>query len=145
MKNKSKRVRAVPDPVDRPDRCRALKKNGEPCRVFAGLSDAGLCMHHDPERTREARAMRRKGGKASAARTRDPVVVPHPLETPNDAVLWSSWIATAVAGGVLDARRAMEATRAVNTFLKSYDAAKKIRELERQLKDAVKRLKERSA
>jgi len=42
-------------PAD-PPRCRATKGDGTPCGVSWGLSPAGLCFLHDPDRKAAARA-----------------------------------------------------------------------------------------
>ncbi|MCP4713146.1 MAG: hypothetical protein GY869_31330, partial [Planctomycetes bacterium] len=50
-----------------PRRCRATKKNGQPCGGYA-VRDGHFCVIHDPRHIEKMAAGRRKGGKATAAR-----------------------------------------------------------------------------
>lgn len=138
-KTKRKARRVAKDPKI-PDRCRALKEDGSRCRITHGISEDGLCLWHDPKRAEQRKAAQKKGGRVFAERVRDPVIVPKPIESLDDCVIWTAWTAQAIATGVLDPKRGGEITRAVTAFMK---AAEK-RDLERQVRELqamVKRLK----
>jgi hypothetical protein len=105
--------------------CIATKADGSPCRTKFGLSAAGYCLQHDPERADEARAMRSKGGKAPRGprppASPVPLVVPPAPKTFDDAVAYASWLTHAIASGALDPKQGREATQALNSFRTALD------------------------
>jgi hypothetical protein len=114
--------------------CIGITKSGEPCRSQLGLSDAGYCLAHDPERREAALAMRSAGGhaaKASKVRAKAalPEDVPRAPKTLDDAVKFASWLTHAVCVGTLDARSAHEAGYSLNVF----KAAIEKRDLQREI------------
>jgi len=120
-------------------RCKAKTKKGIRCTVSWGLSDAGLCLWHDPDRRERAREVRSKGGKANKRKFDE---APPRLETLDDAVTCTAWVFNQAALGNLPERRADVMVKAVRQF----QSAINLRDLERQaaeLKRQVKELKKR--
>jgi hypothetical protein len=131
--------------------CQATKSNGLPCKTKLWLSDAGLCIAHDPLRIEEARQMRMAGAKAmheakrrkkeearlaqgAAAVECDIPPFPKNLE---DATKYFAWIVDAIARGKIDARSGHEMSYALNGF----KAAAEKRDMQRE----IKRLREQVA
>ena len=120
-------------------RCRHIKDDGERCGVTWGLSDAGLCLHHDPERAEEVMEARRRGGRATARKLHSPGLAPSdlpPLDSPQAASKWLAIVGEAVATGRLGHREGATVVRAVEAFLKSHDAGEVTERLE-DLMDAL--------
>jgi hypothetical protein len=115
--------------------CQHVREDGTRCRSKIGLSaDTRLCMHHDPDRSEQVTEARRAGLQAqresqAAARRRaatravEPGEEPPPLQTPADAVAWSSWLATAAATGAVSPQVAREVGAAIREFRSSFDTA----------------------
>jgi hypothetical protein len=126
--------------------CGGTKKSGEPCTSTLGLSAAGLCLNHDPERAAAAREIRAAGGRATGAAKRAaketrltaPDDVPAAPRTLDDAVRYFAYLTHAVASGKMDARAAHEAAYSLNGF----KAAVEKRDLEREIKALQKQLTE---
>lgn len=119
--------------------CTGTKANGEPCGTTLGLSPAGLCLSHDPERAAAAKAMRAEGGRAAAAAKRAkratiPDDVPPVPKTLADAAKYFAWLVNAGATGRMDARTVHECSFA----LKGFETAVKSRDLEERVKELVK-------
>ncbi|CAN5872334.1 hypothetical protein BH11GEM2_BH11GEM2_06720 [soil metagenome] len=121
--------------------CNGLKNNGEPCGSTLGLSPAGRCLNHDPERQEAARQVRIAGGIAAGKSKRErraaagakgvfPDDVPAVPKTLDDATKYYAWIVNAVATGRLDARSGHECSFALHGFR----AAAEKRDLEREIK-----------
>lgn len=136
--------------TDRPH-CVGFKASGDPCGATMGLSAAGLCLNHDPERRAAANAMRAAGGRAKGAAARaarDARAILPPDDTPSapktldDATKYFAWIVSAVTSGRLDARSAHEAAYALNGFkaaAEKRDLAREIKALRKQLEDVKSR------
>jgi hypothetical protein len=113
---------------DKP-RCKAIAASGEPCTNTHGLSEDGLCLYHDPNRTEELRAQAARGAKA-AKEANLPLEVPAVPKTLSDCVLWSAWTARAVANGDIDAGAARIIVQAVGELRRSLEK----RDLEQEAK-----------
>ena len=94
------------------NQCTAITKGGARCRHQNNLSPESLCLHHDPERKRQVRAMRSRGGKASAKKKvegRTKAVAASealdPPKTHEGIVEWHAWLAHAGATDSLDLPR----------------------------------------
>lgn len=123
------------------------RADGEPCRGKLSLSEAGLCVFHDPDRVDELRAMRAAGGSAAAAAKRkakaaDPEGVPRAPRTIEDATRWASWATWAVATGQIDARTAHEIGYVLRAFLDAQKHVDKVDDRMKNLTDKLKRLGE---
>lgn len=127
------------------ERCQATKDDGTRCKVTFGLSDDGLCWHHNPKLADERRRAMKNGGHATAAQRRKVprrVAVPadlpteNPPETPAEAKLWSAWAVWANVLGIIDDRTAREIEYGVRTFLTAHEKAEteeEVAELKRQV------------
>lgn len=69
-------------------RCRALRKDGSPCRVRAVLP-SGYCVMHDPERAAELAGIRAAGGKAKSNQARAAKALPASLQDVSALILRS--------------------------------------------------------
>ena len=81
--------------------CAGVTADGEGCRQVVGLSGSGLCLWHDPARTNEATAARRRGATSADSRPPLPTDVPAP-PAPDDlegVIAWHRWITVALASG----------------------------------------------
>ena len=125
-------------------RCAALNAEGAPCGQDTVSAATGYCLFHDPSRIEEAAEARVKGGvqqgankrAAKAPRTVAPDDLPGPLESLQDCVRWSSWVARSVASGVLDKFSAHETILAIGSLrqsLKERDYLAEIRALQAEL------------
>lgn len=131
--------------------CLGLKSSGDPCGSTFGLSPAGLCFNHDPDRREISRETKAAGGRAAGAAKRAartpggrvaPEDVPPPPKNLEDAVRYFAWITHAVATGRLDARTGHEAAYALNGFkaaAEKRDLEREIAELRKELADAKRR------
>jgi hypothetical protein len=82
--------------------CGAPTETGELCRQVVGIGNgSGRCIWHDPARSAEASAVRRKGAEAANARDPNAPYLPPPPEpkTLADVIAWHSWIAVTMASG----------------------------------------------
>ena len=138
-----------PLPPTEPVRCRATKGDGTPCGVSWGLSPAGLCFLHDPDRKVTADAARAAGaGAVNAARragkyrTLDPQQLGgRPARTRREIEQNIATMAFAGATGTVDPNTLREFVKACVAHLKLIDSrtvAKDVRALKRQVK-ALKR------
>jgi hypothetical protein len=121
--------------VSDPERCTAITDGGRRCRIKSGLSDAGLCLWHDPARADQAQRAR-TGGRKPKIRTADLDEVPAQPQSVEDVVEWCSWATLAVATGRIDSRTAHEIgylARALESGLEKLDLAADISELRDQL------------
>jgi hypothetical protein len=123
--------------------CTFTKDDGTRCQVSNGLSDAGLCIWHDPERRQQVAEMRSKGARTAnpkrakhTARTVSAEDAPPAPESLEDCVRWSSWLTVAVTTGVLDARTTKEAVQAIRELRASLEK----RDLEREVADLKRQL-----
>ena len=124
-------------------RCTARTARGR-CQVTGGLqldSEGRVrCPWHDDKRKGRAAAMRRKGGRASARTRWERAKIPPPPRTIVDAMNLSSWLTHAVLQGHVTPKAAQEATRSVTQFVKAFQVAGRVRELEALVKEYKKRL-----
>jgi hypothetical protein len=131
------------------DRCGGTTTRGTPCAVTWGLSPAGFCLMHDPERRDQAAAARAAGGvttgaAAAAQRNGKYRVVPidqlptaQPPRSIPEARRWASWYPWAVSHGLIDPTTSREGVRGINTLLavlKVLDHERRLKKIERQLK-----------
>lgn len=130
------------------ERCRATRTDGQPCGVTWGLSEAGLCLAHDPLRKEQAVAARRAAGTTTGAlaqargskyRVVAPGAVPggRPPRSLQDVIRWASWCAFAAATGLLDGVSVREVNRSLITLktgLEKRDLLRRIKALEQNLK-----------
>jgi len=129
-------------------RCIGIKNSGEPCGTRLGLSAAGLCLSHDPERVTAARESRARGGKATGEAKRatkaaeiagrTALNIPPAPRNLEDATRYFAWLVDAGATGKLDARTVHECSFA----LKGFQSAAEKRDLEREIKALRKQLDE---
>lgn len=134
-----------------------VNEQGGPCRQAVNLSPTtGLCVHHDPLRVDEARALARVGGVASGRakrlqRIERMTTTPDnmPREEPDTLerlARWHRWVTRAVATGLIDARTAHEITcslKELRPVLIQIGLEKRVRELEAELRRYKKRVGER--
>lgn len=129
---------------ERETRCTARTQRGR-CQVTGGLSldseGRVRCPWHDDKRKGRAAAMRRKGGRASAKTRWERAKIPPPPKTLQDATDLSSWLTHAVLQGHVTPKAAQEATRSITQFVKAFQVAGKVRELEQTVQALTKRLK----
>ena len=120
--------------------CRHAKDDGERCGVTFGLSDDGLCVHHDPERRDLVRRARSDGGRTTAEKRRKrPKMADEdlpPLTSHEAAETWTDRIGRAAATGRMSATAANAALRAVQTWESAREAGKVSEELQ-AFKDAL--------
>ena len=112
--------------MNEPRQCAHVKGDGERCGVTFGLSDAGLCYNHDPERAEARQEAKSRGGKATAKKQRkgtglDMDELP-PLVSHEAAETWTDVIGRAAATGRLSSSAANAALRAVKEWRESHDA-----------------------
>lgn len=98
--------------------CVFVKDDGERCATGFGLSDAGLCYAHDPERAEERQEARKKGARTVNATRKTIRTValedtPGELDSLEDVARWLKWTALALATGKIDARTGSEITKAL--------------------------------
>ena len=111
----------------------------------------GLCLHHDPERVDEARALYKTGSAAAARAThlrRIERLTTAPANLPRDEpdtlgrlARWHRWVVRAVATGEIDARTAREITgslKELRPVLLSLNLERRVKELEMALQKARK-------
>ncbi len=121
-----------------------VTKSGSMCRVYLNLSPInGLCLQHDPERVEARAALVAGAGRASGvskrlARAGLPDGVPKAPQTLRDAEQFASWLARAVAIGVIDPKVA----HVTAVALKEFTASASKRLLEDQVKALRKELAE---
>ena len=129
-------------------------ERGEPCGTAMNLSPtSGLCVHHDPARVDEARALYKTGAAAAARATHlrrieRQVTTPDnmPREEPDTLARlarWHRWVVRAVATGLVDARTAREITgslKELRPVLVQIGLEKRVKELEAELRKYKKRL-----
>lgn len=124
-----------------------VKADGTPCASMLGLSDAGLCSFHDPERADAAQAMRSRGGIASAAtkrRRREAAKdderrrkgVPKRPDNLEEASAFSSWAFHAVASGEIDG----DTNRSIQYGVSVFKSTIEKRDLERRIKQLTKQV-----
>ena len=132
-------------------------QQGEACGVAMNLSaTTGLCLHHDPARVDEARALYKTGsaaaGRATHLRriellTTEPVNLPRAEpDTLGRLARWHRWVVRAVATGEIDARTAHEITcslKELRPVLLNLNLERRVKELEMALKKARKELERR--
>ncbi len=130
-----------------------INERGEACGVAMNLSPTtGLCIHHDPKRVDEARALYKTGGAAATRATHlrriermttTPENMPRfKPDTLERLAAWLQWTVTAVGTGQVDARTAAEMTRALQQLrpvLTSIGLDRRVKELERELRAYKKR------
>jgi hypothetical protein len=118
--------------------CSATTQAGKPCHQFVSLNSSGLCIHHDPARSEEARRMR----KVSAERRsrREPLPTDEPPPPPPDSmdglVASHQWIAGALARGQLkrpEASALVYNLSQLRLVLASRDLEDEVKELRKQL------------
>lgn len=113
------------------DRCKAIRSDGEQCRVGFGLNvKNGLCWHHDPERARSRHRARSQGGRTTSgiqqsrwSRTVPPHRAMGKPETVADAVEWAKWLTLAIATGEVDKATGREINASLKTFVSLYEKA----------------------
>jgi hypothetical protein len=125
--------------------CGAPTLYGGACKQIVGGNGSGRCIHHDPERTEAATAMRRRGAEAANSREPGPDDVPPPPapQTLEGVIAWHCWIAVAFATGQIN--KATATGLAYN--LAGLRAALVSRDLEREveeLRGQVKAMRERA-
>ena len=98
-------------------RCKATKRNGEPCTLPAN-GKQGLCWAHDPATADKRRRRAQKGGRAKAR-----------SELPQLKALLSD-LTDRVLSGELETGRAAVANQLVNTRLRAIEQERKVAELE---------------
>lgn len=122
-------------------RCRAVRKDGQPCGTTNNLSADGFCIWHDPARAAVAAAARARGQKTAqrAARGRQAdYTEPMPdLITLEDCDLVASWVARQVAARALLPPEAREITAAI---AQKRHVLGSIREFERRAREFKKRI-----
>lgn len=110
-------------------RCTHTKADGARCKMTSGLSEAGLCLWHDPDRRTEAQEARSRGGRSSGGSNRLPdrpvpaSEAPGPPETFEDAALLAAWAIHAVITGAIDPKRAARVSSLTSVFLKATEKA----------------------
>jgi len=110
-------------------RCKATKRNGEPCTLPA-QGEQGLCWAHDPANAEKRRRGASRGGKAKA--NRELPAIKSLLEDLTERVL----------SGELSTGPAAVANQLVNTRLRAIEVARKIREAE-EIEERLAALEER--
>ena len=98
-------------------RCKATKRNGEPCTLPAN-GKQGYCWAHDPATADKRRRRAQKGGRAKAR-----------SELPQLKTLLSD-LTDRVLSGELETGRAAVANQLINTRLRAIEVERKIRETE---------------
>lgn len=120
-------------------------KVGARCGATFGLSAAGLCIVHDPERQQVVRAAQKQGGAAAgvakrerlaALRAATPTDIPPKPRNLDDAFEFASWLTHAIVAGRIDARTGHEA----GYCLARFQSIAEKRELEREIKKLRKDL-----
>jgi hypothetical protein len=126
------------------------RTTGRPCRQI--VDEPGVrCIWHDPYRQEEARAARRRGAESTNARSRrvvktaDPLAVPGPPKTIEDAIEWASWAVWAVATGGIDARTAHECGYVLRAFLDGRKHLDSVDTRVKELSAKIRRLQEDNA
>ena len=99
------------------DRCKATKRNGEPCTLPAN-GPQGLCWAHDPKNAERRRKGASRGGRAKANR-----------ELPAIKTLLEDLTAQ-VLSGELPTGPAAVANQLINTRLRAIEAERKVKEAE---------------
>lgn len=107
------------------ERCQHTKDDGSQCGTAFGLSDAGLCFAHDPERATERKAAKVAGAKAVQAKARrskglDPEELP-PLTSFESAEIWTDVVGRAAATGRIGSAAANAALRACKEWREARD------------------------
>lgn len=120
--------------------CVFVKDDGERCKTTFGLSKAGLCFTHDPERARKRLKARRNGAKTAnrGIRTVDATDTPGELDSLEDVARWLKWTALALATGKIDARTGSEITKALKELrptLERLATEAEVKALREQLRD----------
>lgn len=128
--------------------CRAITKAGTRCQQFQTVDESGLCLWHDPARAEIATAARLRGIERSRQRTtedREAMLAGLPPLPPLNATSLASVaryqaeIARRVATGVLDTKMGSAATYALTNLrglVERAELQKRVKQLERQLRDA---------
>lgn len=131
--------------TDSPVTCRALAKDGTPCRVTNNLSADALCFWHDPTRASLAATARAKGQKAAQAGQRLAVVSEEempPLDTLEDCADFCAWVARAVGSGRIAHQVAKEMISAVKErryiLVIAADVQRRVREVKRHVAAGAK-------
>ncbi len=136
------------------EQCQGTTPDGTRCSIRSQISDTGLCVWHDPDRKTEADTLRRKGqagrtpSRRAEVRTVEPKDTPGPLNDLDDLVRWASWVAIAVATGLIDARTARETSYALITFrggIEKRDLSKELARLREEFDAFSKRRDLKSA
>lgn len=122
------------------EQCQHVKDDGSQCGTAFGLSDAGLCFGHDPEREAERKAAKRAGAAAVQAKAQkqkglDPDELP-PLDSHEAAETWADTIGRAAASGRIGSGAANAGLRAVKLWVEAHDAGQVSERLE-ALTDAL--------
>jgi hypothetical protein len=120
--------------------CRALRRDGQPCRTLNNLSADGLCIWHDPVRASLAANMRAKGQK-KAAQKRGPQgeytePLP-PLVTLEDCDVVAGWVARQIVARSL---LPQEAKEIISALAQKRHVLASIQAFERRAKDLKARL-----
>jgi antirestriction protein ArdC len=128
--------------------CSFVMASGRGCRSPVG-KDGGLCLFHDAARARKASEARSKGAAttnakraATAVRVAELDALPNKLESLEDAAEFGSWIVIAVTTGVIDARTAAEASRALRVYVDSQKHVDKSDERFRALEKKLAELRD---
>jgi len=98
-------------------RCKATKRNGEPCTLPA-QGEQGLCWAHDPANAEKRRRGASRGGKAKA--NRELPAIKSLLEDLTERVL----------SGELQTGPAAVANQLINTRLRAIETERKVKEAE---------------
>jgi hypothetical protein len=130
-------------------RCGFIKADGEQCSLRSNLRetpDGARCIWHDPARTREALAARKRGGaarqgqkRAASTRTVSELEAPGVPRSLEDIADGLAWISHAVLTGAIDPQTAREATaalRALQPALRDLTLAGRVKALETELRQA---------
>jgi len=122
------------------DQCQHVKDDGERCGVTFGLSDEGLCIHHDPARRKLVERARSDGGRTTAEKRRKRPKLHDsdlpPLTSHEAAEVWTDEIGRAAATGRMSAAHANAALRAVKEWREARESGKVSERLE-SLLDAL--------
>jgi hypothetical protein len=130
--------------------CSFIRPNGQPCRaaVREGVAE---CLFHSKALAAKASAARSKGAAttnakraAAAVRVAELDALPNRLESLEDAAEFGSWIVIAVTTGIIDARTAAEASRALKVFVDSRRHVDRSDERFRQLEKKLAELRDAS-
>jgi hypothetical protein len=121
--------------VEQRRRCSAITSGGKPCPI-APPAGRSYCLNHDPERTEEAAAARKRGGIGKARDVRIRKLAQKSLQTMGD-------VRDVILLAILEARDGTispKVAQAMSSLAKTADALTITESLERQIADQNRRI-----